>query len=83
MTLHLQPVRVRNGSDEEGLLVFDEHQRLVAVLVRLSDLHEEQGLVGRWFLEVEFGRMRGSDNPVFADLDEAQEWIAKRIRVTA
>ncbi len=51
MNLHLQPVRVRTGSDEEGLLVFDADQRLVAVLVRLSDAHEDLGVVRQWFLE--------------------------------
>ena len=34
MTLTLQPVRVATGLDEEGMLVLDEKQRLVAVLVR-------------------------------------------------
>jgi hypothetical protein len=32
LSLNLQPVRVGNGSDEEGMLVFDDGQRLVAVL---------------------------------------------------
>jgi hypothetical protein len=36
MSLTLQPVRVGNGSDEEGMLVFNGHRRLVAVLVHLS-----------------------------------------------
>ena len=31
MMFTLQPVRVGNGSDEEGLLVFTDEQRLVAV----------------------------------------------------
>jgi hypothetical protein len=73
---HLQPVRVGNGFDEEGLLVFDMDQRLVAVLVRLSEQHEEQA--GRWFLEVGFGRLDGPNHPVFTDLDEAQDWIEQR-----
>jgi hypothetical protein len=36
MSLSLQPVRVGTGSDEEGMLVFDDDQRLMAVLVHLS-----------------------------------------------
>jgi hypothetical protein len=40
MSLTLQPVRVGTGSDEEGMLVFDDDQRLVAVLVRLLDENE-------------------------------------------
>jgi hypothetical protein len=40
MTLTLQPVRVATGFDEEGMMVLDERQRLLAVLVRLSDSNE-------------------------------------------
>ena len=40
MSLSLQPVRVATGFDEEGMLVFDGDQRLVAVLTRLSDQNE-------------------------------------------
>ena len=40
MTLTLQPIRVATGFDEEGMMVLDEKQRLVAVLVRLSDDNE-------------------------------------------
>jgi hypothetical protein len=31
MSLTLQPVRVGSGSDEEGMLIFDADQRLMAV----------------------------------------------------
>jgi hypothetical protein len=78
MSLTLQPVRVGNGSDEEGLLVFSDEERLVAVLTHLSDRHE--GLAGHWYLEAGFGRLAGAaHHPTFADLDAAQEWIAERI----
>ncbi|GJD65862.1 hypothetical protein [Methylobacterium frigidaeris] len=77
MSVHLEPVRVRTGSDDtEGHLVFAA-DLLVAVLVRLSDDHEEDA--GKWFLEAGFD---GADDPVkpkFADLDEAQEWIRRRL----
>ena len=44
MSLALQPVRVGNGTDEEGMLVFDEDRRLLAVLTHLSDQYD--GLSG-------------------------------------
>ena len=77
MTLTLQPVQVANGHDEEGMLVF-AGERLVAVLVHLSDEHED--LAGDWFLEVGFGRLDGPDHPNFPDLDAAQVWISRRLR---
>ncbi|AWN50379.1 hypothetical protein [Methylobacterium sp. 17Sr1-1] len=77
MTFHLQPVRVKTGShDTEGQLVFAAGL-LVAVLVRLSDDHDEDA--GKWFLEAGFD---GADDPVkpkFADLSEAQDWIRHRL----
>lgn len=77
MTFFLQAVRVATGSDEEGMLVFAADQRLVAVLTRLCDRHEE--LSGRWFLETGFGRLEGPNHPTFPDLDAAQEWISQRL----
>jgi hypothetical protein len=44
MSLTLQPVRVANGPDEEGLLVFTADGRLVAVLTRLSDSQDNSSL---------------------------------------
>ena len=77
MRLFLQPVRVATGSDEEGMLVFADDQRLVAVLTRLGDQYEE--LSGRWFLETGFGQLEGPDHPSFSDLDAAQDWISQRL----
>jgi hypothetical protein len=77
MNLTLQPVCVGNCSDEEGMLVFDENQRLVAVLTHLSD--ENEVAPGQWFLEVGFGLLDGLDHPTYADLEAAQEWIAQRL----
>jgi hypothetical protein len=57
MSLSLQPVRVATGFDEDGMLVFDGAQRLVAVLTRLSDQNEVAP--GQWFLEAGFGRLGG------------------------
>jgi hypothetical protein len=77
MRFTLQPVRVGNGSDEEGVLVFTDEQRLVAVLTRLS--HSYEGVTGEWYLEAGFGRLDGPSHPTFADLDAAQNWIGKRL----
>ena len=78
MSLFLQPVRVATGSpDENGCLVFDDDQKLVALLVQLSDEHEDEA--GLWFYEAGFGPMDGPDHPTFPDLDAAQEWITMRM----
>ena len=80
MSFSLQPVRVGTGSDEEGMLVFDADERLIAVLVLLTEEHEDLGVAGQWFLEVGFGPIGENENPVFADLSKAQEWIAQRLQ---
>jgi hypothetical protein len=77
MSLRLQPIRVATGFDEEGMLVFDEEQRLLAVLVRLSD--ENEVAPGQWYLEAGFGRIDGINHPAFSNLDMAQAWINKRL----
>ncbi len=77
MSFMLQPVRVGNGSDEEGLLVFNGQQRLVAVLTHLGDQYD--GVSGHWYLEAGFGRLDGPNHPTFADLDTAQDWFSQRL----
>jgi hypothetical protein len=77
MSLHLQPVQVRTGSnDQDSQLVFQDGF-LVAVLVHLSDEHEDWA--GMWFLEAGFGRVDDPCPPIFADLDEALGWIEQRL----
>jgi len=77
MNFHLQPVQVATGSaDAESYLVFTDGF-LVAVLVRLSDQHEEAS--GQWFLEAGFGRVDNPHPPIFVDLDQAQSWIADQL----
>lgn len=77
MTLRLQPVQIATGSnDSEGQLVFREGF-LVAVLVHLSDDHEDDA--GKWYLEVGFGQLATAHSPTFPDLDEAQDWIRQRL----
>jgi hypothetical protein len=78
MTLTLQPVRVGNGADEEGLLVFfNSRQRLVAVLTHLGGQYDS--LSGHWYLEAGFGRVDGINHPTFADLEAAKDWISRRL----
>jgi hypothetical protein len=73
MSFTLQPVRVANGIDEEGMLVFDGQRRLVAVLTHLGEQYD--GASGQWYLEAGFGCLDGPDHPTYADLDAAQEGI--------
>ena len=77
MRLTLQPVRVGNGSDEEGVLVFDDDQRLVAVLTHLGDQYDSAS--GHWYLEAGFGPLEGLNHSTYADLDAAQEGIRQRL----
>jgi len=74
--LDFQPTLVASGEDGEGRLVY-RGDYLVAVLVRLSDV--QGGLAGRWFLETGFGPLDTPEPPIFADLDEAEGWIAARL----
>jgi hypothetical protein len=76
MRLGFQPVTVETiAPDEEGCLVFASN-RLIAVLVRLSDAHGR--IMGCWYLEQGFGKLDGPVHPIFTDLDEAQNWVAQR-----
>ncbi len=79
-SLVLRPVRVdTQGEDEEGCLVFGD-DRLVAVLVRLSDQHG--ALAGRWHLEHGFGALDGPEHPSFASLEAARGWVGRRLNRT-
>jgi hypothetical protein len=77
MTMKLQPVQIATGSnDRESRLVFEDGM-LVAVLVQLSSEHVSEA--GHWFLEVGFGCVEDPHAPIFADLEEAQAWIARQL----
>ena len=78
MALRLEPVQVATGLDEDGMLVF-AHDRLVAVLVQLSDAHEELGIAGHWFLETGYGFRLAGGTGTFPDLDAAQAWISQQL----
>ncbi len=77
MSFSLQPVRVATGFDEEGMMVLDGEQRLLAVLVRLSD--DNEVAPGQWFVEAGFGPLDGGSHPTFSNLDMAQDWISQRL----
>ncbi len=60
------------------MLVFAD-DRLVAVLVQLSEAHEELGIAGHWHLETKFSfRLAGKPDP-FPDLGAAQAWISQQL----
>jgi hypothetical protein len=77
MSLTLQPIRVATGFDEDGMMILDEEQRLVAVLVRLAD--DNEVAPSQWYLEAGFGQIDGVNHPTFADLEAAEEWITQRL----
>jgi hypothetical protein len=77
MSFSLHQMRVATGFDEEGMLVLDSENRLVAVLVRLSDGNEVAP--GQWYFEAGFGRLDGGSHPTFSNLDMAQDWISQRL----
>jgi hypothetical protein len=77
MSFTLQPIRVATGFDEEGMMVLDKEQRLVAVLVCLSN--ENEVAPGQWYLEASLGQLDGGSHPLFSNLDMAQDWISQRV----
>ncbi|WP_407530069.1 hypothetical protein [Methylobacterium oryzisoli] len=78
MSLQLQPAQVGSldSDDQKGLLVWADG-RLVAVLVQLSA--EYGSNAGKWHLEAAFGRVSHPKAGIFADLNEAQDWITERL----
>jgi hypothetical protein len=64
VTLKMQPTQLA-ADDADGLLVFSK-AGLVAVLVRLSELHEQAA--GQWFLEAAFGDLDRHKHAIFPDL---------------
>ena len=72
MDLVLTPMKVATGETGEGRLVL-LGDRLVAVLVRLSDLHD--GHDGWWFIEKGFGPLDRPQHPMFPDIASAEAWL--------
>jgi hypothetical protein len=75
VTLQMQPTRLA-ADDADGFLVFSD-AGLVAILVRLSEIHEQAA--GQWFLEAGFGQLDRHKHAIFPDLETAQNWIAERM----
>lgn len=75
MNLRLQPIVIA-ARDGDGVLVFSE-AGLVAVLSRLSDLHEDAA--GQWFMEAGFGELEHQKHAAFPDLNTAEDWISDRL----
>jgi hypothetical protein len=76
MSISFQPILVEtHSSDDEGSLVLAD-DKLVGVLVRLSDDGHDPALRGAWFLEAGFGALGKHVGAVFASLDEAERAIA-------
>ena len=76
MTFTVQPVRVAS-EEGDGLLVMNDGA-LVAVLVRLSDLHEDQA--GMWYLEAGIGPLHDlAHGLVIEDLQTALDYIRDQV----
>lgn len=76
MNFTLQPVNIANRHDGEGQLVFADG-RLLAILVRLSDIHDDTA--GSWFLEFGFEDLDHPPQAIFPNLEAALDWIRARL----
>ena len=76
MTLTLQPVCVCTAPGQDSFLVLKD-DCLVAVLVCLSAQYGED--TGSWFYEAGFGSLDGPDHPIFPDLDQATDYVQRRL----
>jgi hypothetical protein len=76
LNITFEPILVALDDEKvEGRLVLaDAH--LIAVLVMLSPSHDE--FAGKWFAEALFGTLAEEEHPVFANLEEARNWIISR-----
>lgn len=78
MNITFEPIPVALDDEKvEGRLVLaDAH--LIAVLVMLSPSHDE--FAGKWFAEALFGALAEEEHPIFANLEEARNWIISRVQ---
>lgn len=77
--IRLQPIRIAlPDSEGRGVLVYSG-VRLVAVLAQLGD-EAGEGLTGHWTIEAGFDHMGVSTGRIFADLEDAQDWIGRQVR---
>jgi hypothetical protein len=78
MTFTRRFVKVNTGGPgEEGCLLFDNGDALVAVLVRLSDKHDSK-YAGKWFFEHRIEIRNYHGHPLLNDIIEAENWMASR-----
>jgi hypothetical protein len=75
MPMELKEIRLASRYDHDGRLVLIDGS-LIAVLVKLSDVHAE--LSGHWFLETGYGVVRNKQ-PTFKDLKAAVDWIDSEV----
>jgi hypothetical protein len=76
MPVELREIQIASEYDHDGRLILVDGS-LVAVLVKLSELHEH--LAGQWYLETGYGVLK-NEQPTFLDLDSAVEWIQGRLK---
>ena len=76
--ISFRPIQVSAVVDDgQGQLVL-ANDRLVAVLVRLTDAaHGNERL--HWFLEAGFGPCNTPTPPAFRDLKAAERWVRRRL----
>ena len=75
MALVFQPATLAADSpDSEATIVFRDG-RLLAVLSRLSDIHDD--LQGFWFVEAAFTRLPPRAPQAFASLSAFEPWIVR------
>jgi hypothetical protein len=75
MPVELKQIQIAEYDHDGRLILIDG--LLVAVLVKLSELHEH--LAGHWYLETGYGVLK-NERPTFLDLDSAVEWIQGRLK---
>jgi hypothetical protein len=74
MAVSFQPITLDgNAPDSEAMLVY-RNERLLAVLVCLSDIHGE--LTGQWYVEANFGEMPVVHPPAFETIEQFTKWLA-------
>ena len=74
MSVSFQEIMLDTGDTDDRAVLVLRDGRLIAVLSRLSEMHE--GLAGRWFVEAVFGPLPSTDRHVFDDPIDFAEWLA-------
>lgn len=69
-------LQINTGTADSNGMLMILNDRLVAILVELSDPVHEQAR-GRWSLELSFGISADRAPETFADLDQAWNWLER------